>query len=215
MKTRGQCYYFCYDTHSFNNPCVHILTAGIHVLAFQGTICTLIKADIILLSLVSNSALSLYGSSLQSNLRDSQHVCVVESYWRGTRGTKEKFSAWPQGTEVPAAGHGTQLRFLIHDELPSLWTSLPFPSFFVFFFPQSILSLVTTGYCKSKRRISPLGVNASMMRFYRSFFFSFSFFEKKSIAGPIGLHLMAFLHASLNCRKKWVVSCTLNGRSVY
>ena len=43
MKTRGQCYYFCYDTHSFNNPSVHILTAGIHVLAFQGGICPLIK----------------------------------------------------------------------------------------------------------------------------------------------------------------------------
>lgn len=55
MKTRGQCYYFCYDTHSFNNPSAHILTAGIHVLAFHGSICPLIKADIILLSLASNS----------------------------------------------------------------------------------------------------------------------------------------------------------------
>lgn len=60
MKTRGQCYYFCYDTHSFNNPSVHILSAGIHVLAFQGSICPLIKADIMLLSLVSNSALLMW-----------------------------------------------------------------------------------------------------------------------------------------------------------
>lgn len=98
MKTRGQCYYFCYDTHSFNNPSVHILTAGIRVLAFQGSICPLIKADIILLSLVSNSAHSRCGSSLQSHLRDSQHGCVVKDCWRRTKDTKETLSAWPRGT---------------------------------------------------------------------------------------------------------------------
>lgn len=97
MKTRGQCYYFCYDTHSFNNPSVHILTAGIHVLAFQGSICPLIKADIILQPLVSNSASSRCGSSLQSHLRDSQHGCVVKDYWRRTRDTEETLSAWPRG----------------------------------------------------------------------------------------------------------------------
>ena len=111
MKTRGQCYYFCYDTHSFNNPCIRIPTAGIHVLAFQGLICPLIKADIILPSLTSNSAHSWYGSSLQPDLRDSQHGCVVKNYWRGTRDTGETFSAWPQGTEVSVAGQGTHHRF--------------------------------------------------------------------------------------------------------
>lgn len=154
MKTRGQCYYFCYDTHSFNNPCVHILTAGIHVLAFQGSICPLIKADIILLSLISNSARSRYGSSLQSDLRDSQHGCAVKNYWRGTRDTKETFSAWPQGTEVSVAEQRTHHRFsnswwashfvdsssfLLHLPCPLC----PFP-------PQSIYSLLTV--CHSQMR---------------------------------------------------------------
>lgn len=137
MKTRGQCYYFCYDTHSFNNPCVHIRTAGIHVPAFQGSICPIIKADIILLSLIANSARSRYGSSLQSDLRDSQHGRVVKNYWRGTRGAKETFSAWPQGTEVSEAGQGTSHRF------SNSWPASYFvgsPSFllhcFTFFFPQ-------------------------------------------------------------------------------
>lgn len=137
MKTRGQCYYFCYDTHSFNNPSVHILTAGIHVLAFQGSICPLIKADIILLSLVSNSAHSRCGSSLQSHLRDTQHGYVVEDYWRRTRDSKETLSAWPRGI----SGRELITGFLFPNELPTYRILLPFCC--IFPSPQSIYYLLT------------------------------------------------------------------------
>lgn len=143
MKTRGQCYYFCYDTHSFNNLCVHILTAGIHVLAFQGGICPLIKADIIPLPLIANSARCRYGSSLQSDLRESQHGRVVNNYQRGTTDTKDTFSAWPQCTEVSVAGQGAHHRF------SNSWGAFQFvdsPSFLLHLPPlprQRIYSLLT------------------------------------------------------------------------
>lgn len=170
MKTRGQCYYFCYDTHSFNNLCVHILTAGIHVLAFQRSICPLIKADIIPLPLIANSARSRYGSSLQSDLRESQHGRVVNNYRRGTRDTKETFSAWPQCTEVSVAGQGAHHRFsnswgASHSvDSPSFLLHPPRPAPPTYLLSTDVLSFPA-------EKIFPVGVSASVLHFYRSFFF--------------------------------------------
>lgn len=170
MKTRGQCYYFCYDIHSFNNPCVHILSAGTHVLAFQSSICLLVKADIILLPLISNSTLSWYGFLLQPGSRDRQHGHVMKKYWRGTRDTEDTFSGWPQGISG-RTGNMSQVFELTMSFTVCRFSFLSAASFLFCFSclpPKYLLSADSSSFPAEK--LFPVGVTASVMHFCRSFF---------------------------------------------